>query len=121
MNQAGPSTGIMSRNPPRIASTTLVVAQRQGQETNEQRLAHVQVHLDTWWNSFTDRSLKWVYMKKAGGQIMGSAEEMANAVYKCYVEVIRSTNKKRSQAVCKWDSLNGFVDTSELGFIGSHT
>ena len=48
-----------------------------------------------------------MYTKKAGGQIMGSAEEMANAVYKCYVEAIRSANKKRSQAVCKWDTPHG--------------
>jgi hypothetical protein len=107
MNQVGPSTGVASGNPARDASTTLLVTLRQAPETKEQMLDRVRAHLDAWWNSFTDRRLRWVYMRKPGGQIMGSAEEMANAVYKCYVEAIRSANKKGSQAVCKWDTAHG--------------
>lgn len=78
MNQAGPSTGIASGNPSRNASTILPVAMRQGPETDQQKLDHVQAHLDAWWNSFTDRRLRWVYTKKANGQIMGSAWQQGN-------------------------------------------
>ena len=75
---AGPSTGITSGNPSRNASTILPVAMRQGPKMDQQKWDHVQAHLDAWWNSFTDRRLRWVYTKKAGGQIMGSAWQQGN-------------------------------------------